>query len=139
MADQIELSFCKISIVDEFIVEVTVNQDVNFGNEELNEYYSFLTRLGQPVAVLMNRTHSYAYALDALRKLATHENISAMAFFLPVSSAREFRYKERAAALEISIVDRELELRLFKDRLQAIAWLKSCYPHISIDHAAIAQ
>jgi len=74
------LSFAKINILSENLVEVTINQDVEVSLEMSEEYNNFLTdNFPNDFALLVNKINQYDYAFEAKLSMASHENLKAIA------------------------------------------------------------
>lgn len=113
----IQLSFCEINIINNFIIEVIPQFGIEIGESELNEYHAFYNQLERPVGVLVNRENSYSYSLPALENITKHKNIDAVAILL--SSSKQV-YEANCITLFAEV---NTDIKVFFDRQMALNWL----------------
>ena len=75
-----QLSFAKVNILTEHIVEVIVDQDVEISLEMSEEYDDFLTKtFSNKFALLINKVNQYEFSFEAKLSVASHDNLTAIA------------------------------------------------------------
>jgi len=119
--DSHELPFAKIIVLDKDLAEVLINDGVEMNTEMVAEYHDFLlARLKAPFSLLVNTVNAYSYDFEAQANLVTLEQINAMAVFtyhrISMSSTEALASMPRS---------KEWNLRIFSDRGEAPAWLRS--------------
>ena len=114
-----ELPYAKIILLRDDIAEVIINEGVEMDGGMVDDYHEFLlTNLTSPFSLLINKINSYAYDFEAQKKLATLDQINAMAV---VAYSRSTKI---ATQTLISFPrDHEWNLKLFDDRTEALNWL----------------
>lgn len=113
------LSFATIKLLRDDIAEVIVNEGVELNKELVDQYHDFLlSHLTKPFSLLINKVNSYSYDAEAQENLATLKEINAMAV---VAYSRTTRITtEDLASYPRST---KWNLRIFPNRLDALAWL----------------
>jgi len=116
-----ELPFAKVIILQGDLAEVLINDGVVMNTEMVEQYHDFLlSHLRAPFSLLINKVNSYTYDFDAQEKLATLEQINAMAV---VAYNRITKISTESLA---SIPrDEKWNLSIFSDRDTALGWLFS--------------
>jgi hypothetical protein len=116
-----ELPFAKIILLNKDLAEVLINDGVEMNTEMVAAYHDFLlAHLQAPFSLLVNKVNAYSYDFEAQANLATLEQINAMAV---VTYNRISKIStESLASMPRS---REWNLRIFSDRGEALAWLRS--------------
>jgi len=116
-----ELPFAKVIILQGDLAEVLINDGVVMNTEMVEQYHDFLlSHLRAPFSLLINKVNSYTYDFDAQEKLATLEQINAMAV---VAYNRITKISTESLA---SIPrDEKWNLSIFSDRDTALGWLLS--------------
>ena len=75
-----QLSFAKVNVLSEHIVEVIVGQDVVISLEMSEEFDNFLTKIfSDNFALLINKINEYDFSFEAKLSVASHENLAAIA------------------------------------------------------------
>lgn len=116
-----ELPFAKVIILQGDLAEVLINDGVVMNTEMVEQYHDFLlSHLRAPFSLLINKVNSYTYDFDAQEKLATLEQINAMAV---VAYNRITRISTESLA-SIPRVEK-WNLKIFSDRETALSWLLS--------------
>lgn len=121
--ESVNLSFCNITVMDDFLVEVSINPHMEVGEAEIEEYHTFFSRFTHPVGVLENRSNPYAYSFAALRQIAMHENMAAIAILVP---HRKIHY----AKSDLTLLKSNVEIRVFTSRHRATRWLNQHQPEM---------
>ena len=115
-----KLSFGEITLLQEDIAEVIVNDRVEFNLEMVAEYHEFLiNKMKCPFSLLINKLNSYTYTLEAQQHLATLTDINAMAV-VSYSNITELTTKS------LIQVPREInwKIKIFNEREVALQWLQ---------------
>ena len=116
-----ELPFATINILREDIAEVIVNEGVEMNVDMVQQYHDFLlSHLTPPFALLINKIHSYSYDFRAQEKLATLEEIKAMAVVAYHRTTVITTYMLAAYPRKI-----KWNLKIYRNRDEALAWLMS--------------
>jgi hypothetical protein len=116
-----ELNFARINLIREDIAEVIVHNGIELNTEMVDEYHDFLvSHLKAPFSLLINKINSYTYDFSAQQKLATIEQIEAMAV---VTYKRSAVITTRYLASQPRVKD--WNLQIFSDRETALHWLKT--------------
>ena len=116
-----ELSFAKIIILQDDIAEVIINEGVEMDEPMVDAYHAFLREhLSPPIYLLVNKINAYSYDFNAQMKLATIDEIAAMAVVaysrtthLATDGLLKFPRKK------------QWNLKIFSDRESALQWLLS--------------
>ena len=119
--DLYELPFAKIIILRDDIAEVMINDGVELDVNMVEQYHDFLlTHLQAPFSLLINKVNSYTYDFQAQAKLATLEEINAMAVVA-------YNRITEITTQTLASYPREIEwnLKIFSNRDDALAWLIS--------------
>jgi len=73
------LSFADLNLLSEDIVEVIIDEGVEFSLEMMDEYDQFLVQhFDHDFGVLINRVHQYSYSYEVQLSIASHENLKAI-------------------------------------------------------------
>ncbi len=115
-----KLSFGEITLLQEDIAEVIVNDRVEFNLEMVTEYHEFLiNKMKCPFSLLINKLNSYTYTFEAQQHLATLTDINAMAV-VSYSNITELTTKS------LIQVPREInwKIKIFNEREVALQWLQ---------------
>jgi len=115
-----KLSFGEITLLQEDIAEVIVNDRVEFNLEMVAEYHEFLiNKMKCPFSLLINKLNSYTYTFEAQQHLATLTDINAMAV-VSYSNITELTTKS------LIQVSREInwKIKIFNEREVALQWLQ---------------
>ncbi len=115
-----KLSFGEITLLQEDIAEVIVNDRVEFNLEMVAEYHEFLiNKMKCPFSLLINKLNSYTYTFEAQQHLATLTDINAMAV-VSYSNITELTTKS------LIQVPREIDwkIKIFNEREVALQWLQ---------------
>ena len=119
--DLYELSFAKIIILRDDIVEVMINDGVIMNATMVEQYHDFLlSHLRAPFSLLVNKINAYTYDFEAQEKLATLTEINAMAV-IAYNRVTEITTEILASFPR----DVKWNLRIFSDRDEALKWLVS--------------
>lgn len=115
-----ELSFARITILDNNLAEVVVNEGAELNEEMVDQYHEFLlTHLQPPFLLLINKINAYTYNFQAQLKLADLEEIGAMAV-ISYNKTTEASTELLASYPRVN----KWNMKLFSDRDTALAWLK---------------
>jgi len=117
-----ELSFARVIILDDDLVEVIVNHGVELTADMVDEYHAFVRgHLQAPFLQLFNKINDYSYNFDAQVKVGMLLESYATAAVVYK------RTSERVVAL-LKEIPREVEwnLQAFPNREMALAWLSEC-------------
>ena len=116
-----ELSFAKIIILRKDIAEVIVNDGIEMNETMVDEYHNFLlSHLQAPFSLLINKVNAYTYDFNAQKKLATIEEIHAMAVV-----AYNRITKITTQSLASFPRDHKWNMEVFSGRDTALHWLTS--------------
>ena len=116
-----KLSFGKIIILKPNLAEVIIDSDVVIDLKMVGEYHEvLLANLEQPFNLLINKVHQYSYTFEAQHQIGTLEQINSMAV-VAYNSVTE----SSTACLFLIPRDIPWNIKLFKDRKSALAWLAS--------------
>lgn len=116
-----ELYFAKIIILRDDIAEVMINDGISMNAEMVEQYHAFLlAHLQAPFSLLINKVNSYTYDFQAQEKLATLNEINAMAV-VAYNRVTEITTQTLASYPR----DVEWNLSIFSNRDEALAWLVS--------------
>ena len=116
-----ELPFAKIIVLDKDLAEVLIDDGVEMNTAMVAAYHDFLlAHLQAPFSLLINKINAYTYDFEAQGSLATLEQINAMA--VVTYNRISMISTESLAAMPRS---KEWNLRIFSDRDEALAWLRS--------------
>lgn len=114
------LSFGEITVLQEDIAEVIVNDRVEFNLEMVGEYHELLLNvMKHPFSLLINKLNSYTYTFEAQKHLANLTQINAIAI-VSYSKMTELTTKSLIS------IPREVEwkIKIFNNREVALKWLK---------------
>lgn len=116
-----ELPFAKIIILRDDIAEVMINEAIEMDIDMVDQYHDFLlTHLQAPFSILVNKVNSYTYTFDAQSKLATLDEINAMAV-----AAYNRVSQITTEALASHPRDHQWNIMVFSNRDNALTWLIS--------------
>lgn len=116
-----ELPFAKIIILREDIAEVMIDDCVKMDVRMVEQYHNFLlSHLQAPFSLLINKVNSYTYDFPAQEKLATLQEINAMAVV-----AYNRITKLTTETLASFPRDIKWNLKIFSNRDEALLWLFS--------------
>ena len=129
--DLYELPFAKISILRDDIAEVIINEGVQMDAGMVDQYHAFLlSHLQHPFSLLINKVNAYSYDFEAQKKLATLEEIRAMAV---VAHSRVSRIATETLASFPRAV--KWNLKIFSSRAEALSWLEAQQEQVLHDPA----
>jgi len=114
-----ELSFARVIILDDDLVEVIVNHGVEVTADMVDEYHAFVRQhLQAPFLQLFNKINDYSYNFDAQLKLGALSESCATA-------ALVYKHASELVIALLQSIPREIEwnLQAFSDREIALAWL----------------
>jgi len=125
------LPFAKIILLRDDIAEVIINESVEMDLEMVETYHSFLlSHLKAPFSLLINKINAYSYSYDAQKKLATLDEIKAMAVV-------SYRNATKTSTKALAAVPRRQawNLEIHTNREDALNWLIATHeapaPHSS--------
>lgn len=114
-----ELPFARIILLQEDIAEVLINDGVEMGAGMVDQCHDFLrSHLRCPFSLLVNNSNSHSYSHAAQEKLATLEEINAMAM-VAYNQVAQFA----AETLATYPRDHEWDMKIFSNREDALEWL----------------
>ena len=117
--DLYELPFAKIIILREDIAEVMIDDCVKMDVRMVEQYHKFLlSHLHAPFSLLVNKINSYTYDFMAQEKIATLQEINAMAVVA-------YNRITRLATESLAQFPRDVKwnLQIFSNRDEAFEWL----------------
>jgi len=115
-----ELSFAKIIIYQDDIVEVIVNNGIEITKKIVDEYHRFLlSHLQAPFSLLINKKNSYSYSFEGHQQLKTIKGITAIAVVVYNQVTAEST--KLLASYPRSI---PLDFEIFSNHDQAFNWLQ---------------
>ena len=116
-----ELPYAKIIILQDDMAEVIVDGDIVMDEAMVEHYHGFLlSHLNAPFSLLINKVNSYTYDFNAQLKLATLEEINAMAVI-----AYNRITKNTTELLASYPRSKKWNLKVFSNRDEAMYWLIS--------------
>lgn len=115
------LSFAQMTIIQQDLAEIVVNEGVEMNVSMVREYAEFLkSNLVSPYFILVNRLNSYSYTFNAQQLLSEIEGTYSFA----ITSYN--RPSTLTSELMIANADNvQGNVKLFSDREAALAWLLS--------------
>ena len=129
--DLYELPFAKIIILRDDIAEVMINEGVQMDAGMVEQYHAFLlSHLQHPFSLLINKVNAYSYDFDAQAKLATLEEIRAIAVVA-------YNRVSRIATETLASFPRAVKwnLKIFSNREKALNWLEAQQEEVLHDPA----
>ena len=129
--DLYELPFAKIIILRDDIAEVMINEGVQMDASMVEQYHAFLlSHLQHPFSLLVNKVNAYSYDFDAQAKLATLEEIRAIAVVA-------YNRVSRIATETLASFPRAVKwnLKIFSNREKALNWLEAQQEEVLHDPA----
>lgn len=129
--DLYELPFAKIIILRDDIAEVMINEGVQMDAGMVQQYHAFLlSHLQHPFSLLINKVNAYSYDFDAQEKLATLEEIRAIAVVA-------YNRVSRIATETLASFPRAVKwnLKIFSSREEALSWLEAQQEVVAHDPA----
>jgi len=115
-----QISFARIYILRNDLAEIIADDGVDINIAMVDEVHtSLLSLLDDSFSLLINKTHAYSTQLDALIKFGTLGAIDKIAVFAPNKLAK--MSADFSATIPSSS---ELNIEVFTDRDDALAWLK---------------
>lgn len=116
-----KLSFGKITILNNNLAEVIVDEGVVFDEIMVDEYHDFLlTNMEAPFSLIINKKHSYSYSFQAQKIIANLKEIKAMAVVAETSGS----VMSTETLINVN-GNYKWNIRLFNSRESAIVWLDS--------------
>ncbi len=116
-----ELSFCNVEVLRSDIAEVSVFEGVDVDLKMVEEIHQcFLSIFAHSFSLLINKSNSYSTQFDALVHFGTLQSIDKIAVFAPNKLAK--LSADFSADIPSSA---ELNIQVFIDRNDALAWLKN--------------
>ena len=113
------LSFCKIQIIDQNIVEVILNNGVEISGQMVDEFFTAIAgKMHDQISILLDKATHYSYNFDALLKLSESTKILNIGVVT---------YDELSRSSAIFMMERfnksNKNVHLFETREDALAWL----------------
>lgn len=116
-----KLSFGEITIVNNNLAEVVVNEGVVFDEIMVDEYHDFLlTNMEAPFSLIINKKNSYTYTFEAQKIIANLKEIKAMAVVAGTSGS----VMSTETLINVN-GNYKWNIRLFNNRESAVVWLDS--------------
>lgn len=110
-------SFCKLTHLDDYIIEITPNDEVELGQQEMTALHQYIGSLSNRSGVLWLRQNHYSYTFDALTSIYNFDMIAATAVVL----------SQRADMVKTDYVKSVMNVtyptRTFTQKGPAIEWL----------------
>jgi hypothetical protein len=128
--DSYELPFAKINILREDIAEIIINDAVEMNMDMVDEYHEFLlSHLRAPFSLLINKKNKYTYEFEAQKKLATLNEINAMAVVV-------YNRITEVSTKSLASVPRDVSwnLKIFTDRNEALGWVMASQSNFGQDN-----
>ncbi|WP_274476070.1 hypothetical protein [Mangrovimonas aestuarii] len=113
------LPFASITLIEDDIAEVVIDEGVELAMEEVEAYHEFLTTyLKAPFSLLINKKHSYSYTFEAQQNICDIKEIRAMAVVVN-------NVASELATLTLSKINehKEWNMLLFNNKADAKDWL----------------
>ncbi|NRA84382.1 MAG: STAS/SEC14 domain-containing protein [Gammaproteobacteria bacterium] len=116
-----QFSFGQVRIFSQVLAEITVNEGAEINTEMVEELHTLLLSLfTNSFSLLINKTNTYSTKFDALTQFGQLEEINKIAVFAPSTMAKF------SADFSASIpTSRALNIQVFSDQYDALAWLNS--------------
>jgi hypothetical protein len=120
LMQEFRLSFGVIRLLSNTIMEVVVDEGVEFTLENVAEYHEFIIN-NMPVGcgILVNKTNSYTYNFEAQQNIFLKEHIQAFALLVYNTSAK--LASESLILMQRGRVDSEIQI--FENFDKAVQWL----------------
>lgn len=119
--DVINLGFGSLIPIQERMIEVIINEGVEFSSEMVSVYHQSLVKFGwDKFRLLINKKNSYTYSFQAQREIAALPNVLGSAVLIYSNHSR--------AAIESLVkiaIDIAHPIEVFDERELAINWLKT--------------
>lgn len=113
------LSFCKLQIIDQNIVEVMLDEGVEISGQMVDEFFDAITgKMNEEISILLDKATNYSYKFDALiqlSELTKIQNIGVVTYG-SVSRSSAIFMMERFNKSNKNV-------ELFENREDALAWL----------------
>lgn len=114
-----KLTFGSITLLENNLAEVIVNEGVEMNEHSVQEFHDFLLEnLAAPFSLLINRKHSYSYTFNAQRIIGRLEEIKAVAVVIASSGA----LMSTETLINLN-KDRDWNIYIFQKREKALEWL----------------
>ena len=130
-----KLSFGQITILQEDIAEVIVNNGVEMNLEKVGEYHEFLiAEMRHPFSLLINILNSYTYTLEAQQYIGSLSQINAIAV-IAYDKLTEDIFKT------IIKVPKEIpwKIMIFSEREAALKWLMNEQQNLTNNYTEISS
>ncbi|MGM5469750.1 DUF7793 family protein [Flavobacteriaceae bacterium LMO-SS05] len=113
------LPFGDITILQENLAEIVVNEGIIIDEDIVNDYHNFLiSNLKPPFSLMVNKKFAYSYTYEALLKIHGLDQIDKIAVVAYSS------FTEMATKFLIDInTKRNWKVRIFQDQDLALNWL----------------
>ena len=114
-----QLSFCKLQIIDQNIVEVILDDGVEISGQMVDEFFMAIAeKMHDQISVLLNKATKYSYNFDALIQLSESTKIRNIGVVT---------YDALSRSSAIFMMERfnksNKNVHLFETREDALAWL----------------
>lgn len=114
------LTFGTITIVDNGLAEVIVDEGVELNEENVIEFHDFLLEIfDAPFSLLINRKHSYSYTFQAQRLIGKLDEIKAIAVLIASSGA----LMSTETIINLN-KDSDWNIYVFQERDKALEWIE---------------
>ncbi|WP_248723695.1 hypothetical protein [Seonamhaeicola sp. ML3] len=114
-----KLTFGTITILNDSLAEVVVDEGVEMNEADVSEFHDFLLEgLKAPFSLLINRKHSYSYTFQAQRLIGKLEEIKAIAVLIASSGA----LMSTETIINLN-TDSNWNIYVFQEREKALDWI----------------
>ncbi|BCD99880.1 hypothetical protein [Marinagarivorans cellulosilyticus] len=113
------LSFCRLQIIDQNIVEIILDDGVEISGQMVDEFFAAIEgKMNSQISILLDKATQYSYTFDALIKLSESTKIRNIGVIT---------YDALSRSSAIYMMERfnksKKNVKLFESREDALAWL----------------
>lgn len=113
------LSFCRLHIIDQNIVEIVLDDGVEISGQMVDEFFAAIDgTMNSQISILLDKATQYSYTFDALIKLSESTKIRNIGVIT---------YDALSRSSAIYMMERfnksKKNVKLFESRENALAWL----------------
>ena len=113
------LSFCRLQIIDQNIVEIILDDGVEISGQMVDEFFAAIEgKMNSQISILLDKATQYSYTFDALIKLSESTKIRNIGVIT---------YDALSRSSAIYMMERfnksKKTVELFESREDALAWL----------------
>ena len=114
------LSFCRLQIIDQNIVEIVLDDGAEISGQMVDEFFAAIDgKMNSQISILLDKATQYSYTFDALIKLSESTKIRNIGVIT---------YDALSRSSAIYMMERfnksKKNVKLFESREAALAWLR---------------